>query len=225
MADCILGIKCNGVSMKIDTLEINVDQTAYDYICNVMLAMESNGNGRYDISIVDKDFTQGLPIGEWRITKAWIIYNWGFAEAKYIMSDKNGYLTHEIVASRQKGSFSGFSTSTLAKSIFSSAQKIVCDYPSAPICDSVMALDNMVDGLYPQSIKESYKKYQRKETYYTKTEDFLNSMGHWAKKISDLVVKYKDVKKLLSDVDDPRAEQLIIRTTEDCKNAICSIFE
>ena len=49
MADSILGIKCNGVSMKIDTLEINSDQTAYDYICNVMLAMESNGNGRYDI--------------------------------------------------------------------------------------------------------------------------------------------------------------------------------
>ena len=57
MADCILGIKWNGVSMKMDTLEINVDHTAYDYICNVMLAMESNGNGRYDISIVDKDFT------------------------------------------------------------------------------------------------------------------------------------------------------------------------
>ena len=50
MADCILGIKCNGVSMKIDTLEIDGDQTAYDYICNVMLAVESNGNGRYDIS-------------------------------------------------------------------------------------------------------------------------------------------------------------------------------
>lgn len=123
MADCILGIKCNGVSMKIDTLEIDGDQTAYDYICNVMLAVESNGNGRYDISIVDKEFIQGFPIGEWRITKAWIIFNWGFAEAKYVMSDKYGNLTHEIIASRQKGSISGFSTSILTKSIFASAQK------------------------------------------------------------------------------------------------------
>lgn len=77
MADCILGIKCNGVSMKIDSLEIDANQAAYDYICNVMLAVESNGNGRYDISIVDKDFIQGFSIGEWRITKAWIIFNWG----------------------------------------------------------------------------------------------------------------------------------------------------
>ena len=188
MADCILGIKCNGVSMKIDTLEIDGDQTAYDYICNVMLAVESNGNGRYNISIVDKHFIQGFPIGEWRITKAWIFFNWGFAEAKYVMSDKNGNLTHEIIASRQKGSFSGFSTITLTKSVFSSAQKIVCDYPSAPICDSVMALDCMIAVLNPQSIKEHYKKYQRKDTYYTKTEDFLDSVGCWAKEISDLVV-------------------------------------
>ena len=211
--------------MKIDTLEINADQTAYDYICNVMLAMESNGNGRYDISILDKDFIQGFSIGEWRITKAWIIFNWGFAEAKYVMSDKDGYYTHEIIASRQKGSFSGFSTSTLAKSIFSSAQKVVCDYPSAPICDSVMALDSMIAVLNPPTIKERYKKYQRKDAYYTKTEDFLDSIGYWAKEISELVSKYKDVTKELSDVDDPRAEQLITRTTEDCKNVICSIFE
>ena len=225
MADCILGIKCNGVSMKIDTLEIDADQTAYDYICNVMLAMESNGNGRYDISILDKDFIQGFSIGEWRITKAWIIFNWGFAEAKYVMSDKDGYYTHEIIASRQKGSFSGCSTSTLAKSIFTSAQKVVCDYPSAPICDSVMALDSMIAVLNPPTIKERYKKYQRKDAYYTKTEDFLDSIGYWAKEISELVSKYKDVTKELSDVDDPRAEQLITRTTEDCKNVICSIFE
>ena len=211
--------------MKIDTLEIDADQTAYDYICNVMLAMESNGNGRYDISILDKDFIQGFSIGEWRITKAWIIFNWGFAEAKYVMSDKDGYYTHEIIASRQKGSFSGFSTSTLAKSIFSSAQKVVCDYPSAPICDSVMALDSMIAVLNPPTIKERYKKYQRKDAYYTKTEDFLDSIGYWAKEISELVSKYKDVTKELSDVDDPRAEQLITRTTEDCKNVICSIFE
>ena len=211
--------------MKIDTLEIDADQTAYDYICNVMLAMESNGNGRYDISILDKDFIQGFSIGEWRITKAWIIFNWGFAEAKYVMSDKDGYYTHEIIASRQKGSFSGFSTSTLAKSIFSSAQKVVCDYLSAPICDSVMALDSMIAVLNPPTIKERYKKYQRKDAYYTKTEDFLDSIGYWAKEISELVSKYKDVTKELSDVDDPRAEQLITRTTEDCKNVICSIFE
>ncbi len=50
-------------------------------------------------------------------------------------------------------------------------------------------------------------------------------MGYWAKEISDLVAKYKDVAKELSDVDDPRAEQLITRMTEDCKNVICSIFE
>ena len=74
-------------------------------------------------------------------------------------------------------------------------------------------------------IKSNYKKYQRKETYYTKTEDFLDSIGCWAKDISDLVEKYKDVTKMLSDVDDPRAEQLILRITEDCKNTICSIFE
>ena len=53
----------------------------------------------------------------------------------------------------------------------------------------------------------------------------INNYADNALEKADIVAKYKDVTKVLSDIDDPRAEQLIVRTTEDCKNAICSIFE
>ncbi len=66
MADCILGIKCNGVSIDILTLRIDSNQAPYDYICNVSLSRDCNGNGTYDISIIDKDFTKGFNIGNHR---------------------------------------------------------------------------------------------------------------------------------------------------------------
>lgn len=225
MAECILGIKCNGVSIKIDTLTIESDQTPYDYICNVTLVNEHNGNGKYDVLIVDKDLVQGFPIGKWRIVKAWINYNWGSSEAKFIMSDKDGCYTNEITASKHKGCVSGFSTDIMSRSIFATAQKIASSYQSAPICNQVMAFEELIGNIMPQSIKDSYQKYRKKEKYYTETADFLNSMGYWATKISTLVEKYKETKELLLKSKDPRAKQLLTKITEDCKTTLCNIFD
>ena len=99
----ILGIKCNGMSMQIDTLEFDSDQTDYDYICNVTLQSSNNGNGMYDISILNKNFVQGFPIGKWRITKACLSYDWGNSYAYFIMTDEVGKETKKITASKQKG--------------------------------------------------------------------------------------------------------------------------
>ena len=223
MSDYILGIRCNGVSMKIDTLTIESDQAGYDYICNVNLSHSWNGNGTYDVSIVNKDYVQGMPIGKWRIIKAWIEYNWVTSWAYLKMIDDNGNETDAIMASSEKRAAS-LSVSQI-RTIFTKAQEVVSVYPSASVCNAVMEFNKLCNKINPKSIKESCRKYIHKEPYYTKTEDFLDSMGCWAGYISDLLKKYKEVKALISGIEDPRSEQLLTCITEDSKKLLCSIFE
>ena len=37
MDECIFAIRCNGVSILVDKISIDADQSNYDYICNVSL--------------------------------------------------------------------------------------------------------------------------------------------------------------------------------------------
>ena len=69
MVECIFGIKCNGVSIQVNKISIDTDQSEYDYICNVSLRSSSNGNDTYDVSIINKDYIQGVPVGKWQIIK------------------------------------------------------------------------------------------------------------------------------------------------------------
>ena len=69
MVECIFGIKCNGVSIQVNKISIDTDQSEYDYICNVSLRRSSNGNDTYDVSIINKDYIQGVPVGKWQIIK------------------------------------------------------------------------------------------------------------------------------------------------------------
>lgn len=59
----ILGIKRNGVSLKIDTLTFEADQSGYEYISNINRVSRSGGNGQYNITITDHSLNQGCPIG------------------------------------------------------------------------------------------------------------------------------------------------------------------
>ena len=47
----ILGIKRNGVSLKIDTLTFEADQSGYEYISNINRVSRSGGNGQYNITV------------------------------------------------------------------------------------------------------------------------------------------------------------------------------
>lgn len=63
----IYGIKTNGTSIELTPLSIEEDQTSFEYICNVSLCDNTNGNGHYSISILNHHFEKGLPIGDWKL--------------------------------------------------------------------------------------------------------------------------------------------------------------
>lgn len=216
MADCILGIRCNGVSIKIDTLQFESDQSEYDYICNVNLSSSSNGNGTYNISIVNKDLAQGFPIGKWRITKAYIAFDWGKSVAKFIITDENGNETKPLTASQQRGTASseGFNTNSLARSIFAKAQMVISEYPSAAICDAVIEFDEQSSDYTWRYIKESFSKGGRN------AEQYIELIGYLSKKVAEYTNSYKRLKEILELNDDPKAKQLLIKINNDCRNVL-----
>ena len=59
----VLRININGVSIKVDTLDFELDQLCYDFICNVDLMSNVNGNGKYAISIVNDEYVAGCQVG------------------------------------------------------------------------------------------------------------------------------------------------------------------
>lgn len=219
MEDCILGIKQNGISLKIDSLKIESDQTSYDYICNVTLSESWNGNGRYNISITDKNHIQGLPLGKWRITKAYIYYNWGKSVACFVLTDENGIETKPITASEQKGSASseGFNINILARSIFSKAQMIISEYPSAHICDDVLEFDELTSKYTWSSIRRDYEKGGRN------IEGYIDLIEYLSKNVYEYIELYKTLKKKLKENEDPKIEQLLVRLTNDCQNVLLSL--
>lgn len=218
MSDCILGIKCNGVSIKIDTLKIDSDQSPYDYICNVNLSHEDNGNGQYNVTIIDKNLLQGFSIGKWKITKAWISFNWGDSYAKMIMVDSEGNETIEIIASQQAGSRSNsrgyYDTNTLARSIFTKAQKVAIEYPSAAIYNAIMDLEEKKSGYHWKYIQDEYSKVQ------SNLEELIDLLNYAVNKLKEYMDKYYEAKKLLEGCDDPRAKQLLTTITNDCKELL-----
>lgn len=211
MADCILGIKCNGVSMDILTLRIDSDQTPYDYICNVSQSGDCNGNGTYDISIIDKNFSKGFNIGGWRITKAWISYDWGNSEAKFVMVDKNGDETYEIIASSEGGSRSsiGYDTDSLARSIFIKARNVVIDYPSANIYNAISKFKNLSSNNQWKYIRDRHKEVG-------KIDEYLDFLEYATGKINEYLIVYKEVKTLLENSDDSKSPLLLEQLPKDC---------
>lgn len=61
----IFGIKVNDCSHQITKLSISDSQSGYNYICNVALESQCNGNGRFRVSIVNLERIEGLLIGNW----------------------------------------------------------------------------------------------------------------------------------------------------------------
>ena len=131
--ECILGIKLNGTSFKIDLLDIKDDQTAYDYICNVNPSSHVNGNGSFSISITHHDFIKGMPLGLRTLLEGCIIYDWGESISYFYLLDKDGMKTNRIIASCARGSASGFKIEGLTRAIFTKARDIIEEFPSATI--------------------------------------------------------------------------------------------
>ena len=61
----LLGLKKSGMSVQIDILTNDSEQSEYDYFCDVSLVENNNGNGYYTASFFDKSYAQGFPLGKW----------------------------------------------------------------------------------------------------------------------------------------------------------------
>ena len=83
-----------------------------------------------------------MPIGRWTLLNGRIGYDWGGSSASFIMEDENGNLTDRISAGTGKGSASGFSVETLARSIFTKANEIVDRFPSAQIVNAYLRVED-----------------------------------------------------------------------------------
>lgn len=220
MSDCIFGIKCNGVSISVSQISIDEDQSKFDYICNVSLKDSYNGNGTYDVSIINKDFIQGMPVGKWRIKEAWISYNWGNSYARLIMEDEDGNETCDITADDQKGSTSGFHVPSLARTIFTKAQEIVRDYPNALICTSIIELHKSQKSLNVDFLKNCVKRGKDNGD-----EEYVDSIVYVLGELSNHLEVYNKTKELLEKQDDIRSKQLLRDVVSDCKKLLESFKE
>lgn len=197
----ILGIKRNGVSLKIDTLTFEADQSGYEYISNIDRVLDKGGNGKYNITISDHNLIQGCPIGNgWILLSGYISYGWNRASAYFILSDTKGEKTCKILASNQATSANvDFNIDIMAKSIFRKAQEIVLQFPSASIYN---AYADFVDKK-PKYHLGVIDREGNSET----VQGFIN--GNY-EKIADYIDKYKQLSHLLSNSEDPKCEQLLM---------------
>lgn len=201
----ILGIKRNGVSLKIDTLTFEADQSGYEYISNIDRVSRSGGNGKYNITVTDHNLNQGCPIGNgWKLISGNIYYYWSEAYAYFIMSDEHGVKTKEILASQEKTPLSkGYNIDALAKSIFFKAQEIVLQFPSASIYNAYMDFVNKK----PKSHLGVIDREGNSET----VQGFIN--GNY-EKIVDYIDKYKQLSHLLLNSEDSKCELLLMDIDE-----------
>ena len=202
----IFGIKVNDCSQQITKLSISQSQSEYDYICNVALAKQWNGNGKFRIAILNKDLIEGMPIGKWTLLNAQITYDWGSSSARLVMLDENGDQTEQILASSEKGSASGFSVEALARSIFSKAREIVERYPSAKIVNAYEDLKKA------EPSTSSLVKYRETDECKYLIDRFEN---YTIESIRDYLSAYRKFESLLKNDDDVRSKRLLTQATED----------
>lgn len=202
----IFGIKVNGCSQQITKLTISQFQSEYDYICNVSLARQWNGNGVFRIAILNKDMIEGLPIGKWILLNAQITYDWGCSYATFVMLDENGDQTGQILASSEKGSARGFRVEALARSIFSKAHEIVERYPSAKI---VNAYEELIKSEPSTNSLLEYREVDECKYLIDRFENYTITP------IRDYLTAFRKLESLLKNDDDVRSKRLLTQATED----------
>lgn len=201
----ILGIKRNGISLKIDTLTFDSDQSGYEYVCNINRISNSRGNGKYNITVTNHNLNQGCHIGNgWIVVNGYISYGWSEAFAYFVLLDEHGVKTKEILASQEKTPLSmGYNIDALAKSIFFKAQEIILQFPSASIYNA------FIDFI------EKKPKYHlgviEGESNSDIVQGFINGSYE---KIADYIDKYKQLLHLLSTSENSKCGQLLMEVNE-----------
>lgn len=196
----IYGVNVNGVSVKITKLSFETDQSAYDYICNVDRTSQYNGNGVYDIVIVDSNYAKGCSIGMWRILSARIKYNWGNASSCFVLSDQYGEKTYDIEATTQPCNRNGYDIDSLVRAIFSKARDVISEYPSAVIYNKFSDFLKLNNEL--SNTRCIFREENNRETL---NAFFKNSY----RKIVEYIDYYKELSDVLSENKDSKSIQLL----------------
>lgn len=214
---CILGVIKNGVSFKIDTLKIEDDQSIYDYVCNVSSASYNNGNGTFNISILNKDFIAGMPFGKWTLIGGGISYRWDDSYAYFYLIDENGDKTNAIKASKSRGSYAGFDINAMTRSIFTKALEIITEYPSAKIYNTF------------SDFLENIRKPSQFSTIGFTILDSFTAINEYRKSTLEPLIKYFDkyqeVFLLLDKSEDPRSKTLLDKAINECKQTLIKLHE
>lgn len=198
----IYGIKANGTSIELIPLSIEDDQTPFEHICNVSLCENSNGNGLYSISILNKHFEKGLSIGNWKLIEGRIGFDWGESTTTFIMEDSLGNRTERCYGMSGKGSARGFDIDTLTRSIFPAAVDIVASYPNAEAYNVyVKFLSKSNHARYSSCRKFMDVEYPKESVIYFKKENLLH--------LKCFVEKFEDLVKALDGKDDLRSINLL----------------
>lgn len=190
---CILGVKINGASFQIETLNFLDDQKKYDYICNVNPVLNHNGNGSFHISFTNNNLINGVPIGDWILYEGKIRYDWGESKVYFRMMDSKGHFTQEIFAASNTGSARDFSVDALARAIFPKAREVASEFTSANVYDiytefTSMPLDmskvnRFLEESDDETIIEIFKEYTF--DYFAKCFEMYNNLVKMLKNPSD----------------------------------------
>ena len=216
MSDYICGIKYFGDSIIVSENPIGSDLSSYDYICTVSEIEDINDNKSYDVSIVNKENAQGMPVGKWKIKKAKIYKDWGRSISYLIMEDEQGIETSLIKAcQKDAGTRTSVmvSLSFLTRAIFTKAQEIVREYPNATLYNTLQNLEKNKNEV--ERIISLYKSKENKSD-----EDYMKLLEDTTSLCVEYVKMFNKTITLLKTENNPKYKELSMTITSECKNII-----
>lgn len=191
----ILGVKMNGISFEFEELSIDDDQQKYNYICDIT-NIDTNGNGIYSITILDKAYKHGVIFNGWELKGGKITYDWGGSNAYFVLQDSLGHKANDIYALGQKGSMGGFDVIKMVQSIFYKAVDIMRNYENVEEYNVLFQFE--------KSIKNEATLWYKSES------DYDYALGE----LSEAIVKYRSAIKYLKKKDNEKSNLKIIELRE-----------
>lgn len=213
--DKIFGVFVNGLSYRLEELTFEESQEEYPFIITTTTD-NRNGNGIVKLNILNKDYSEGIPVSNWSIVSGRIGYDWGSSDLLIILRDADGALTEPIKVTSAKGSASGFNIGKMTGQIFSKAQEIVMKFPSARIYNAFEKFSWSCRGLSRTKLSHFVEEGTVKEA--------IAKFGGDLNKINEIIENYRTLASLLSNCDSPKCAPLEIEATEKCLNTLKRII-
>lgn len=214
--DYNFGVIIDGSSFRLENLQPLSNRNKYNYFCNVSRVGYFNGNGSYDITITDKDFNRGCPVGKWKIVSGKIHYCWVSISSHFVLMDECGRETCEIMAYKQNTpQYQGYDIEALTRAIFSKAIEIVSRFPSSEIYNA-----------YQEFMDYKINEYDIKNYIYnsTKSESIESFFYKSFPKLIGYSDKYNKIHDML-DPDDERSKPLLIEIEDKMYDFLGNILK